>query len=307
MSVHTTTGRWRLGVGLSLLTALLWGVGPIALKAVLSELDPYTIVWYRLLIAAGILSVFILRKRKRPSLKKLRGAVPWLLFIAIAGFSINQAIFLFGLDYITPSAATVVIQTAPVFLIIGGIVIFKESYSTRQFIGLAILLSGLVLFFNQRLGEIVSNLGDYTIGILLILVAGLLWAVYALCQKQLLKTFSSDTIMLMVYCGGALVFLPLAKPASAFEAGPVTIALIALCSLITVSSFGSFSEALDHLEISRISAILACIPLITIASMKIISALVPGFIQSEPLNALSIIGALLVVTGSMVSSLSRTP
>jgi len=199
MNVHTTTGRFRLGIGLSLLTAFLWGVAPIALKVVLGGMDPYTVSWYRYLISAGVLSFFVYKKHGRPSLTKLRGSIPWLLLIAVAGLSSNQILFLTGLDHLNPSSAAVIIQTAPMFLVIGGIVLFKERYSPRQFTGLAILILGLVLFFNQRLHEIFSSLGEYTLGILLVLAAGLLWATYALAQKQLLKTFPSETIMLVIY------------------------------------------------------------------------------------------------------------
>jgi len=104
-----------------------------------------------------------------------------------------------------------------------------------------------------------------------------------------------------------LFFMPFSHPERVFVLEPLQAALLFISGLITVTAFGSFSEAIDHLEISRISTVLACIPLITIGSMKIISGLIPGFIESEPLNLLSIAGALLVVSGSMQSSLSRTP
>ncbi len=39
--------NWKLGFGLSLITAVLWGILPIALKVALTELDAWTITWYR--------------------------------------------------------------------------------------------------------------------------------------------------------------------------------------------------------------------------------------------------------------------
>ncbi|MEY3256869.1 MAG: hypothetical protein RLZZ29_2004, partial [Cyanobacteriota bacterium] len=36
---HQTSGHWRLGLTLSLLTAFLWGVLPVALKMTLQVLD----------------------------------------------------------------------------------------------------------------------------------------------------------------------------------------------------------------------------------------------------------------------------
>jgi len=307
MSVHVTSGRWRLGITLSLITAFLWAVAPIALKVVLGGMDAYTITLYRFLIATAILGFFVFRKHGKPSLEKLRGATPWLLLIAVAGLCGNQLLFLIGLDHMTPSATVVVIQMAPIFLLAGGIVLFKERYAPYQFLGLAILIIGLILFFNQRLYEIFSGFGKYTIGILLVLASAFLWSVYALSQKQLLKVFPSETIMLVIYVGVMLSFLPASSPLQALELDSVSIALLIFCGLNTVCGYGCFSEALDHLEASRVSTVLATIPLMNIGLMKIIETLAPGFIETEPMNFFSLIGALLVVSGSMLSSLSGTP
>ena len=46
MELHRTTGNWRLGLGLSLITVVLWGLVPVALAIVLTKLDTYTINWF---------------------------------------------------------------------------------------------------------------------------------------------------------------------------------------------------------------------------------------------------------------------
>jgi drug/metabolite transporter (DMT)-like permease len=53
-----TTGRWKLGLSFALLTAVMWGVLPIALKALLDRIDPYTLTWYRFLAAGALLGDF---------------------------------------------------------------------------------------------------------------------------------------------------------------------------------------------------------------------------------------------------------
>jgi len=52
--MHPVTGNWRLGLVLSLITALMWGMLPIALKLLLPVMDAVTITWYRF-VAAGLL------------------------------------------------------------------------------------------------------------------------------------------------------------------------------------------------------------------------------------------------------------
>ena len=42
----------KVGICLALTTAVFWGALPIAMKQVLQVMEPYTIVWYRFLIAS---------------------------------------------------------------------------------------------------------------------------------------------------------------------------------------------------------------------------------------------------------------
>ena len=57
-----------------------------------------------------------------------------------------------------------------------------------------------------------------------------------------------------------------------------------------------------HLEASRVSAIIAITPLFTIA----IAQLLPiGDMPVEPLTALSILGAILVVSGSITTAIAK--
>jgi drug/metabolite transporter (DMT)-like permease len=53
--MHSSSGRWKLGLALALTTALCWGLLPIALKIVLAGMDAWTITWYRF-AASGIAS-----------------------------------------------------------------------------------------------------------------------------------------------------------------------------------------------------------------------------------------------------------
>lgn len=306
MNLHVTTGRWKLGLALSLITAFLWGVLPIALKVVLESMDAYSITWYRFLIATSILVVYVTRKNGLPSVKKLKGSVPYLLIAASVGLSGNYISYLLGLDYLSPSTATVVIQLAPIFMLVGSLIIFKERFSVWQWTGFTILLAGMALFFNDRFDELLHSMSDYTAGVLLIIVSGAIWAAYALSQKQLLRTFPSETIMLCVYSAGTLFFMPLARPSSLLHLDTVNLLLLVFCSFNTLLAYGSFAEALDHWEASRVSMVLAVIPIITLIGVKLCSTLFPGFVSPEHFNSLSLTGAFFVVAGCMLCALDRT-
>jgi drug/metabolite transporter (DMT)-like permease len=294
------TGHWKYGLLLSLFTTLLWGMLPIGLNAMKSYMDAYTVTWYRFVFAA-IVSFAVL------SFKKGIPRLPWanrqqmiLLLTACIGLSGNYILYMLGLFKTGPGAAQVLIQLGPILLILGGVTIFKEDFSGRQLIGLICILTGLALFFHNRIQEIFTSLTQYTLGVILVIGASATWAAYALAQKQLLKLFNSQQILLLIFIFGSIAFLPTATPDKLLALDLTGMLLLAFCSANTVLAYGCFAEALEHWEASRVSAVLAIIPLLTLGFMELATPLHPSLISCERITWLSVAGASVVVTGTVI-------
>lgn len=302
-NAHTASGRWKLGLALSLTTALMWGVLPIALKLTLEQMDAVTVTWYRFVAAAAIVGAISARAGRLPKLSRLDGRGWALMIIAILGLCGNYLFYLLGLDYVSPGTAQVLIQLAPVLLLLGALCIFRERFSGVQWLGLVVFLIGLALFFNRRWPEILAGAAEESKGLWLMILAAVVWAGYALAQKQLLQTFTSRQVLLAIYIAAALLFLPGASPAQILRIDGFTFAMLVFASLNTVIAYGAFAEALNHWEASRVSATVALAPLLTYASMIVLGLTVPGFTLSEPVNALKLLGAAVVVTGSVMTAL----
>jgi drug/metabolite transporter (DMT)-like permease len=304
--MHQSSGRWQLGLILSLVTSLLWGMLPIALKGILQDMDAATITWYRFLVAAIIMWIFLSKKKLIPDLKWLKNKKELTLFILVAvGLTGNYLLYLVGLDYVTPSAAQIVIQLAPLMLLIGGLIIFKEKFSLLQWVGLFAFLAGLGLFFNHRIESMFGTMSEYSLGLLLIVFAAVMWAAYALAQKQLLNHYSSQQIMLIVYIAGSVFYLPVVNVESVVHLSNLQLGLLLFCCLNTLVAYGSFAEALEHWEASRVSAVLAITPLITIAFAALTNYVFPGYLVIEELNWVSILGGVVVVIGATLTALSN--
>jgi len=101
--MHQTSGRWKFGLALSLLTALMWGLLAICLKLLLGYMDPYSITWYRMLVAAILLGAFLKVRGTFPDWKKLKSKMGLLIVLAILGLAGNFIIYLMSLNYISSS------------------------------------------------------------------------------------------------------------------------------------------------------------------------------------------------------------
>lgn len=302
--MHISSGRWLYGLLLALTTALLWGVLPIKLKEVLQVMDPVTVTWYRLLVSGSILLAYLAALGRLPRFRPLGRKGGWLLALAIAGLSANYVLYLVGLNLLSPGTTQLVIQVAPILLLVSSLFIFRERFSVGQSLGLMVLLCGFVLFFNQRLGELLTSLTDYTTGVLVVLLAAFVWTFYGLAQKQLLTVWNSVQVMMVIYLACAALLTPWAQPMQVLQLSPLQGWLLLACCLNTLVAYGAFAEALAHWEASRVSATLALTPLVTFASVALASTWWPAHVLPEQVNWIAYCGAVLVVTGSALTALA---
>jgi len=301
--MHQVTGRWRLGLALALVTAICWGVLPIALKLALEGMDAYTITWYRFAVAAVVLGTILAATHRLPSLGKLQRKGWILLAVALTGLVGNYILYLIALDHATPTVNQTVIQLSPICLLLGGLVFFKERFTSRQWLGFAVLIPGLLLFFNRRLPELTDLSGGLGLGVLLLVFASIVWAAYALAQKQLLKALNSQQILWVLYLAAVLMLWPWSRLGEIRGLDTLQMWMLIFSCANTLVAYGAFAEALEHWEVSRVSAVLSLAPLFTILGMWLVNTLAPGLLEREQLNAISVGGALLVVAGSALCAL----
>lgn len=303
---HRARGNPRIGLLLALATTLLWGFLSIALKLLLEGMDAFTITWYRLTASAVVLGLYQARRGRLPAVGRL-GRSSWLLLaVAVLGLVGNYVLFLVALEYVPPATAQLVIQLAPILLLLGGLLIFREAFSRIQWLGLVVLVAGLVLFFNQRLPALFALSGVEAVGVGLVVIAAVVWAAYALAQKQLLLRLSSVNILLLIYVGAAVVLLPLARPASIAALSPLHLGLLIFCTFNTLGAYGCFAEALVHWEATRVSAVIAVTPLVTIAAVLGYARILPDSGMAAGLDAIGLVGGLVVVVGSVMTALGRS-
>lgn len=306
--MRDSTGNWRIGFALSLFTAVLWGLLPIALKIVLAGMDAYTITWWRFAVAAAGLGAFLAWRGQLPRFASTGARTIALIVLALAMLVANYVLYLVALDHASPSVTQVVIQLAPLLLTMGGIFVFGERFTALQWTGFAVLVAGLVLFFNRRLPELAQPTRGLGLGVSLTVLAAIAWAAYGLAQKKLLRHFTAQQVLWLIYLGATAVLLPAAEPSSARGLDALQLAMLAFCCANTLAAYGAFGEALYHWDLSRVGAVLATAPLFTIGAMWGLDQADLALIAPEGLNALSITGALAVVGGSMACALAaRAP
>jgi len=276
---------------------------PVALKELLAGMDAITIVWYRFFVAGAVLFAWLAFHRKLPQPFKQTAQIKWFLLFAAIGLCINYFLFSFSLNFVNGETSEAVIQLTTLFLILGGVIVYKEPFFAVQKFGTVLIMLGLLLFFNDRLSGLLNLENRETIGVIIVVFAAITWTVYALLQKQLLNSFSSVQILFLIYMFSIVVLVPFISPASLFQLTEVQVYLLLFCCLNTIVAYGCFAEALNCWDASKVSAVLALAPLFTIGSLKLVVYLQPDYAFSDRLSMLSLLGALLLVIGSVLTAL----
>ncbi|SDZ94537.1 DMT family transporter [Microbulbifer marinus] len=298
--------NWKVGLPLALTTAFMWAMLPIAMKGLLGDISAATVTWYRFSGAALLAGTYYGWTRQLHLGQLFTRRLLPLTTLAVLGLLGNYIAYATGLSYITAGAVQVLIQLAPLLLLIASVIWLGESFSPRQWMGVLMVAVGLPLFFNQRLEELLSGSNaDYLIGVGFILIAAVTWAIYGLFQKKIVTSTRPQSLLVLIYLAGTLCFLPMADPLSVVRLDWLGWALLIFLTANTLIAYGAFAKAMAAWEASRVSATLALVPLMTLGLSALIGALWPDYIEVEPLNWISWMGAFAVVAGSLFAAIGR--
>lgn len=290
------------GFLLALTTAVAWGSLPIAVQQVLPLMDAATLVWYRFTVAAFGLLLLLAFTRRLPAAAGL-ASPRWggLMLLGVLGLSLNFFLFAHSLNDISPATTQVLWQFAPFAMMLFGVLLFKERFGRWQQAGLLFLLAGIAAFFHDRFGEL-FQLGRYTRGVLVCLAGVFIWVLYGVVQKLMLRRFTSQQILLLIYSGCALVMLPFADFGRIGALHGAALVCFVYCCLNTLIGYGAFAEALNRWDAAKVSAVTVLSPIFTLLFSHLAHSAFPALFPAAETDWLSYAGAAVAVTGTLLST-----
>jgi len=281
----------------AVLTASLWGFLAIAVKVAVTGLSPVQVVWFRFTLAFIILLTWSLIFSPKDLL--IFRKPPVLLIITGILLGLNYTGFISGVKFTSPSIAQVFIQVGPVGFALSGILIFKENVNWKHFVGFALVLTGLGLFYSEQISGINGSGEGFTKGILLIVGGGLAWSAFATLQKKLVSRYSANQLNLFIYGLNGLLLLPFAHPGELVGLSAGSYLLLFYLGLNTVLAYGSLALAIKYTEANRVSVVLTINPVITFITMYFLTRADVSWIAHENFSLMGIAGALTALAGAL--------
>lgn len=210
---------------------LIWGTHFVALKVVYED---YTIfgmlsMRYMLMIAVLLGAVWFFERDMRFALRDL----PYLAIFSLFMVAIYQILFALAIRWATAAESALLISTAPIFSAITAAALGWERISRRLAAGIALGFLGIfAVIYGGQAATAIPEHATHVKGCLVMLVAAVMWAWYAVLARPLLAKYSP--LKVTAYCQtlGGLAIIPIGLR-EAFTVTPQVVAELGASELFS--------------------------------------------------------------------------
>jgi drug/metabolite transporter (DMT)-like permease len=287
-----TRKGWILFIAMS----VIWGIPYLFIRIALLQLDPVVVVFARVGIAALILIPIAIYQGVLQPLRKM-----WLVLVGLAFVQIIGPFLLitFGEQHITSSLTSLLIATDPILVALLALRFDPgERVTGLRLVGLLIGIVGVVVL----LGFDVGGDGQKLLGAAMVLLASLGYAASALLiRRPAIAALPRLGVVSVLCLTSTIVLLPLAvlQLPSKMPDPEVLISLFVLGLICTALAYLIFFALIAEVGASRGTVITYVNPAVAV--------FLGVALLSEPLNAAIIIGFMLILLGSWLSTTGVIP
>ena len=284
-----------------ILATLFWSGNFIVGKAAsLFEIPPFTLNFYRWTFAWLILAPFTLKeifKKKSYILNNIK----LILILGITSITVFNSIVYYSLNFTQVISGVLMISTIPVMIIFFCWVFKIEKTNFYQILGVLFSLMGVVVIVTNADVNKLLNL-NFNKGDLWMVVAMLSWAMYsALLRKKKFK-LSQISLLQTIISAGLILLLPayLIEMALGYRVNihlPFILTLTYVVLFPGLASFFFWIKGISIIGSNRSGIFLHLMP--------IFSTIMAMLIFKEKFMIFHLIGAILIITGIILSSKRR--
>ena len=247
-------------------------------------------------ILGGLFLFVFVRLKKNYTGEKLQPRDLRMLALTGALIGINWMLLFEAYNHTTVAIATLCYYMQPTIVVLLSPIIFKEKLTAKKALCAAAAIVGMILV-SGVIGDRSSQSGNLR-GILLGLGAATFYAAVVIMNKQLhgIDAYQKTTVQLL---SAGIIMIPYLLLTNSFGSGgfslPAVILLLIVGIVHTGIAYVLYFGSMDGMRVQSI----ALLSYIDPVSALLLSAL---FLR-EPLSALSILGAVLIIGSAVVSEM----
>lgn len=293
-----TTGQKILAFTCLMLAPILLSTNMIFGKAVIDEVPPGTLAFYRWLIT-GLILLAIFFFQLWPKRALILANLPQILTLSFLGMGVCGAGVYAALIFTSATNSGLIYGVSPVLILLLGAYFLGEKIRGQQWLGVVVALTGAVTIIAQ--GNLGILLGlRFNEGDLLMVAAILAWSFYSIFVKRgVMRELSTFGGLAALAIGGAIVNAPFFI-AEGLEYGFVPTSLnvwggiMGLVFLSSLGAFGTYTTAIALIGPGRTGPVMYLLPVHTV--------LMSVFFLGETFQTFHAVGLLLVLSGVILAT-----
>lgn len=273
------------------LTVIFWGLAFPFIKIGLEELSPVNLTILRLLIACIFFFILYLTKSKKFSKLYRKDILP-IFLLGFLGIIVYHLGLNYGEQYISPSTASLIIATIPIFIVIFAATFLKEKITLIILLGIIFSSVGVVVI--SIAGTPNTNLEiKYIFGTIAVLIGSLVGAGYTIVGKKMLTRYNPLSLTVYAFLFGSLGLIPFINTSFIEEVSTISITgwsvviFLGLCP--TVIAYFLWYTALEVKNASELGVYLYFVP--------VLATIFSYILFKEEITWLFIFGGALVIIG----------
>ncbi|MCJ7571167.1 MAG: DMT family transporter [Candidatus Thermoplasmatota archaeon] len=284
-----------------MLAIVFWALAFPFIQIGLDKLSFINLTIMRFFIVCITFLILIALKRNWFS-KIHKKDIPSIFLLGFFGVMVYHFGLNYGEQYITAGAASLIIATSPVYIVILAAVFLKEKITFFKFLGIILALFGVIII--SILGKQGEKIQIQTaFAAIAVLIAAIVSAFYTIAGKKLLSRYNGLSLTAYAILFGSIILVPL----SIFNTSlinevsnmqPVTwFAVIFLGVFSTVIGYGIWYMALEIKTASEISVYLYAIP--------VLSTIASYLLFKDTITIFFILGGIFVIIGIVLVNMKQ--
>ena len=277
---------------LSVLGALiLWGSSFVAIKFAYTTYPPLTLAAVRFVVATLILGALTLLPQNRVKLEKKD--IFTVVICGLTGIMLYAVLQNIAMQWTSASSATLIIASYPIITLLMESLIYKHKLSALKVVAILIAIAGVVILSYEKPE---SRVQGELLGILLLVAAGVFWAVYNFMMKRVVNQYPPITLLFYITLFGTIFLLPLALLERGQWQQPTLVSfgnMMFLGVFCSVVAYLLYNRGLKTMAPSTITSMLNLMPIIGVFFSRAL--------LGEQVTLRKIIGGAIVIFGVMLS------
>lgn len=294
----TISFDWKFNL-MMIITVVVWALAFPYIKIGLKELSFVNLTIMRFVIVClAFFVMYIIRKNRISKLHK-KDIIP-IFFLGVFGVIAYHLGLNYGEQFISAGAASLIIATIPIQIVILSIIFLKEKITLIKILGIVFSFCGVIII--SLWGSVDTTLEiNYFFGALAVLFAAAMGAIYTIAGKKFLDRYSGFSLTIYAMFFGSISLIPFVRKSLIDEVFKMSLdgwlAIIILGIFSTVIGYSLWYIALEKKNAIDLSVYLYAVP--------VLSTIISFIMFNDQITVLFILGGFLVIFGLAIVNLEK--